>query len=72
MAVRCADLTEDRPYDTLATLEVPAEPGSEKEAFEQLLARADELHANLVIDLHVVPDEQGPGKRVIGAAIKYR
>lgn len=72
VAVHCQRLAEDKPYDTIDHLEVPATAGAEQEAFDELLARADRMHANLVIDVHVVPDPSGIGRKVVGAAIRYR
>jgi uncharacterized protein YbjQ (UPF0145 family) len=72
VAVRCEKLTEDRRYDTVDHLEVPVTEGAEQEAFDELLAKANDMHANLVIDVHLQRDADGVGRKVVGAAIKYR
>jgi uncharacterized protein YbjQ (UPF0145 family) len=73
VAVRCQKLTDDdKPYDTLGTIDVPAAPGREQAAFDELLDRAAKMHANFVVDVHLVPADGGAGRRVVGAAIRYK
>jgi uncharacterized protein YbjQ (UPF0145 family) len=72
VAVRCRTPSKDKEYDTIGELEVPARPGEEDAAFDELLARADDMHANLVIGVHVVPGSGGAPAKVVGAAIRYR
>ena len=75
VAVRCKKLAEDRPYDVLGRIEVPVASdaaSNDQDAFDELLARADKMHANLVLDVHVVPGQNGAHGKVVGAAIRYR
>jgi len=72
VAVRCEQLAQNRGYDTMEHIVVPVTEGAEEDAFEELLARADAMHANLVIDVHLQRDADGVGRKVVGAAIKYR
>jgi uncharacterized protein YbjQ (UPF0145 family) len=71
LAVHCAKLTEDRPYEVLRTFEVPATPGEEDLAFQELRAKAQEIGADLVTEIQVLPNADGTGSRVVGSAIKY-
>jgi uncharacterized protein YbjQ (UPF0145 family) len=73
VAVRCQKLTDDdKPYDTIGTIDVPAPPGGEQAAFDELLDRAAKMHANFVVDVHLAPADDGAGRRVVGAAIRYK
>jgi uncharacterized protein YbjQ (UPF0145 family) len=72
VAVRCEQLAENRRYETVEHITVPVTEGAEQDAFDELLARADAMHANLVIDVHLQRDADGVGRKVVGAAIKYR
>src|SRR5260370_13825536 len=51
MAVRCHDLIRGRTYDVLGRIDVPGKMGDEDGAERELLARARQMHADLVIDM---------------------
>jgi hypothetical protein len=70
-ASRCRSLREERPYDVVARIDVPETIAGLDAAFGELRARAYELHADLVLDVHVSSDAEAHA-HVTGVAIKYR
>jgi uncharacterized protein YbjQ (UPF0145 family) len=73
MAVRCKDLLKGRAYDVLGKIEVNGKMGKEDEADKELMARASEMHADLVIDIGFEHGEGGTEPtRVWGTAIRFK
>lgn len=73
LAVRCNDLVKGRSYDVLGKIEIKGQMGKEDEAEGQLLSRAREMRADLVIDIGFEHGEGGSvPTRVWGTAIRFR
>jgi uncharacterized protein YbjQ (UPF0145 family) len=70
-AVRCRALTEERPYDVVGQIDVPGVEGGPEAAFTKLRERARDLHADLVVDVHLAQDDADHA-HVTGVAIRYR
>ncbi len=73
MAVRCRDLLKGRSYSVLEKIEIKGAMGKEDDAEAELLARAAELHADLIVDMGFEHGEGGSQPtRVWGTAIKFQ
>jgi uncharacterized protein YbjQ (UPF0145 family) len=73
MAVRCNDLLKGRAYDVLGRIEVQGKMGDEEDAERDLLSRAGDMHADLVIGMGFEHGEGGgQPTRVWGTAIRFR
>ena len=72
-AVRFRDLIQGRKYDVVSELEVHAEMGHHDDALEALKARARDVHADLIIEVHFEHGEGGDGPLTLtGKAIQFR
>jgi uncharacterized protein YbjQ (UPF0145 family) len=74
MAVRCNDLIKGRAYDVVKKLEVKGDMGGEEHAYEALLAKAREAHADLLIEVSFEHGEggEGQGTTLTAKAIRFR
>jgi uncharacterized protein YbjQ (UPF0145 family) len=73
LAVRCNDLIKGRSYEVLAKIEVKGKMGKEDDADRELMARAHELGADLVLGIGFEHGEGGgQPTRVWGTAIRFK
>jgi uncharacterized protein YbjQ (UPF0145 family) len=73
MAVRCNDLLKGRAYDVVQKIEIEGKMGKEDDAEAELLSRARDMHADLVINMGFEHGEGGDKPtRVWGTAIRFR
>jgi uncharacterized protein YbjQ (UPF0145 family) len=70
-AVRCRDVRKERPYDVLEEIDLTDASGSPEAAFAKLRARAWELRADVVLNVHLRGDRTEV-THVTGTAIRYR
>ncbi len=74
MAVRCNDLLKGRAYDVISKLEVKGDMGGEEHAFAALLAKARDVHADLLVEVQFEHGEggEGQGTSLSAKAIRFR
>ncbi len=73
MAVKCRDLLQGRTYTVLGKIEIKGAMGKEDDAEAELLRRAGEMHADLLLDMGFEHGEGGSQPtRVWGTAVKFQ
>ncbi len=70
-AARCRDVRKARPYDVLEEIDIAGVSGGAEAAFAKLRARAWDLRADVVLDVHLRED-RADLTHVTGTAIRYR
>jgi uncharacterized protein YbjQ (UPF0145 family) len=74
LAVRCNDLLKGRKYDVIGEVEVKGAMGKEERAFQDLMAKARTLHADMLINIKYDHGEggEGEGSKMTATAVKFR
>ena len=70
VAIRARDLLHGRPYEEVAILLIDAPPQREAVAFTELRRRAGQMNADLLLDVRLVPGEEGRPPRLRARAVR--